>query len=95
MARSLLDGTIVESDPPHRLVMTFRPRWTGDVMDAPVSRVTWEITPHEEQSKLSLVHEGLEVHGAMGQEIQDGWTHIISDMKTLLETEVALMAARA
>ena len=56
----MLDGTIVESDPPRRLVMTFRPRWTGEGENAPVSRVTWEITPHEDQSKLALIHEGLD-----------------------------------
>lgn len=89
----MLDGTIVESDPPHRLVMTFRPRWTGEGEDAPVSRVTWEVTPHEEQSKLSLIHEGLGIHGAVGEGIKDGWTRIISTMKTMLETEDALVGA--
>jgi uncharacterized protein YndB with AHSA1/START domain len=37
---AMLDGTTVESDPPHRLVMTFRPGWTGEGENTPVSRVT-------------------------------------------------------
>jgi uncharacterized protein YndB with AHSA1/START domain/DNA-binding transcriptional ArsR family regulator len=83
----MLDGTIVESDPPHRLVMTFRPLWTRDGEDAAVSRVTWEITPHENQSKLALIHEGLDPDSELGRGVQDGWTRIISGMKTYLETQ--------
>ena len=70
----MLDGTIVESDPPRRLVMTFHPLWTGEGENAPVSRVTWEITPHEDLSKLALIHEGLDLDSDLGAGVQDGWT---------------------
>jgi uncharacterized protein YndB with AHSA1/START domain/DNA-binding transcriptional ArsR family regulator len=89
----MLDGTIVESDPPHRLVMTFRPIWMGESANPPVSRVTWEITPHEDQTKVALIHEGLALESDLGRDIQDGWTRIISAMKTTLETERAPVAA--
>jgi uncharacterized protein YndB with AHSA1/START domain/DNA-binding transcriptional ArsR family regulator len=81
----MLDGAIVESDPPRRLVMTFRPLWVGD--DPPVSRVTWEITPHESQSKLALVHEGIDLDSDLGRGVQDGWTQIMSALKTVLERQ--------
>ncbi len=84
----MLEGTIVESDPPRRLVMTFRPLWTGE--GTPESRVTWEITPHENQSKLALIHEGLDLNSDLGRGVQDGWTQIISAMKTVLESERVL-----
>lgn len=87
----MLDGTIVESDPPHRLVMTFRPRWTGDGNNAPVSRVTWEISPHEELCKLSLVHDGIDLDSDLGRGVRDGWAQIISAMKTYLERQEALI----
>jgi uncharacterized protein YndB with AHSA1/START domain/DNA-binding transcriptional ArsR family regulator len=83
----MLDGTIVESDPPHRLVMTFRPVWTAEGETAPVSRVTWEITPHEDQTRVALIHEGLDLDSEFGRGVQDGWTQIISAMKTVLETQ--------
>ncbi len=89
----MLDGTIIESDPPHRLVMTFRPAWTGEGENAPVSRVTWEITPHEDQSKVAVIHEGLDLDIDMGRGIQDGWAQVISGMKTLLETQRVPVAA--
>ena len=91
--KPMLDGTIVESDPPHRLVMTFHPIWTGEGENAPVSRVTWEITPLEDQSKLALIHEGLDLDSDLGRGVQDGWTQIMSAMKTYLETQRAPVAA--
>ena len=91
----MLDGTIVESDPPHRLVMTFRPLWTGEGEQVPVSRVTWEITPHEQQSKLALIHEGLDPESELAKGTADGWLQIISAMKTMLETQKVLVAAGA
>jgi len=90
---AMLDGTIVESDPPHRLVMTFRPAWTGEGDNTPVSRVTWEITPHEQQSKLALIHEGLDPESEFARNVQDGWAQIMSAMKTYLETQRVPVAA--
>lgn len=86
---AMLDGTIVESQPPRRLVMTFRPLWMGQGEDTPISRVTWEIEPDEEQSKLTLIHEGLEPGSDIANDVRSGWAKIISAMKTVLETERA------
>jgi uncharacterized protein YndB with AHSA1/START domain len=83
----MLDGTIVENDPPHRLVMTFRPNWTGEGENTPVSQVTSEITPHEQQSNLTLTHEGLDLDSEIARKVQDGWVQIMSAMKTYLETQ--------
>lgn len=89
---NMLDGEIVESDPPRRLVMTFRPGWTGQGDAAPVSQVTWEIEPYEDQSKLTLIHEGLDLGSDLGKGVRDGWAQILSAMKTVLETQEALAA---
>jgi uncharacterized protein YndB with AHSA1/START domain/DNA-binding transcriptional ArsR family regulator len=86
---SVLVGEILQSEPPHRLVMTFRPGWTGEGDAAPVSQVTWEIAPHEAQSKLTLIHEGLGTESELRIGVRDGWTQIISAMKTLLETQTS------
>jgi uncharacterized protein YndB with AHSA1/START domain len=83
----MLDGTVVESDPPRWLVMTFCPNWTGEGENTLVSRVTWEITPHEQQSKLALIHEGLDPDSEFARNVQDGWAQIMSAMKTYLETQ--------
>jgi uncharacterized protein YndB with AHSA1/START domain/DNA-binding transcriptional ArsR family regulator len=89
----MLEGTIVESDPPRRLVMTMNPVAMGTGELTPASRVTWEITPHEAQSKLVLIHEGLDFASEQGRAAQDGWTQGISALKTYLETHNVLVAA--
>lgn len=81
---AMLDGTILESEPPRRLVMTFRPLFAGGEA-APLSQVTWQIEESDGQSKVTLIHEGLG-DADLGQGIRDGWTRIISAMKTLLES---------
>lgn len=81
----MLDGTILESNPPHRLVMTFRPLFAqGEA--APLSRVTWQIDEDDGQSKVTLIHEGLGDMDDLTLGIRDGWTRIVSGMKTMLET---------
>jgi uncharacterized protein YndB with AHSA1/START domain/DNA-binding transcriptional ArsR family regulator len=91
---SMLDGTILESDPPSRLVMTFHPAWTGVGEDAHLSQVTWQLEPHDGQTKLTLTHEGLDPDSDLGNGVRDGWAQIISAMKTLLETQGAPVAVR-
>jgi uncharacterized protein YndB with AHSA1/START domain len=91
----MLDGTIVESDPPRRLVMTMNPVAMGAGETTPESTVTWEITPHETQSKLVLIHEGLDFASEQGRAAQDGWTQGISAMKTYLETHNVPVAVGA
>jgi uncharacterized protein YndB with AHSA1/START domain len=89
----MLEGTIVASDPPRRLVMTMNPVAMGAGETTPPSRVTWEITPHETQSKLVLIHEGLDFASEQGRAAQDGWTQGISALKTYLETHNVPVAA--
>jgi uncharacterized protein YndB with AHSA1/START domain/DNA-binding transcriptional ArsR family regulator len=90
-----LEGTIVESDPPRRLVMTLNPVSMGEGKMTPESRVTWEITPHEGQSRLTLIHEGLDFDSDLGRAARDGWTQGISALKTYLEAQNVLVAAGA
>ena len=52
-----------------------------------MQRVTWEITPHEQQSELALIDEGLDPDSEFARNVQDGWAQIMSTMKTYLETQ--------
>jgi uncharacterized protein YndB with AHSA1/START domain len=84
-----VDGEVVEADPPHRLVQTWRATWTGE----PATRLTYEIAAGlGGVSSLTLVHE---LEGAPGTAAQvggaiegagGGWSEVLSDLKTLLET---------
>jgi uncharacterized protein YndB with AHSA1/START domain len=82
----MLDGDVLECDPPKRLVTTFRPVW----MENPqVTKVTYEIEPKGPLCKLTLIHEYDAAH-PIGDGIIEGWAQILSSMKTLLEVGEAL-----
>lgn len=86
----MLEGQVLESDPPRKLVTTFHPRWSEEDAAAPPSKVTFEIEPVGNACKLLLTHEDLIVGTAMATGVFHGWSQILSGLKTLLETGDAL-----
>lgn len=85
--RAVIVGEIREFTPPARLVTTFSARWAPDVAaDAP-SRVTWEITPINDQAcKLTLIHDDFDGDTATSRAVTGGWPETLSRLKTLVET---------
>jgi uncharacterized protein YndB with AHSA1/START domain len=78
-------GTVVESNPPRRLVLTWAsPADTAN--EAKHSRVTFEIEPFMDAVRLTVTHEELEPGSEMLHGITQGWPAILSSLKTLLET---------
>ena len=95
----IVDGEVIEADPPRKLVQTFRMLMDPDMAAEGFTRLTHEI----EQiaggaTRLTVIHElanapklalvvsgGLESQGAGG-----GWSWILSDLKSLLETGTPL-----
>jgi uncharacterized protein YndB with AHSA1/START domain len=82
----LLDGDIVEIDPPRRLVMTFRPLWQGEEESSRLSTVSWEIMQVGATCKLTVTHAGLVPDRSATHGIIEGWGQILSSLKTWLET---------
>jgi uncharacterized protein YndB with AHSA1/START domain len=80
----IAEGENLEVDPPRRLVQTFRALWSDDVKGEGSSRVTWEIEPIGDSSRLTVTHDQLR-EGA-NSELYGGWPMILSGLKTLLET---------
>jgi uncharacterized protein YndB with AHSA1/START domain len=90
-----VDGEILEVDPPHRLVQTFRMVMEEEMRAEGFTRLTYEIAEGAGGvTKLTVVHElegapklatvmsgGAEDFGGGG-----GWSWVLSDLKTLLET---------
>jgi uncharacterized protein YndB with AHSA1/START domain/DNA-binding transcriptional ArsR family regulator len=75
-------GEVVASEPPHRLVTTWR---DPGAPDAPPSRVTFTIEPHGEIVRLTVAHQDL----ASDDDLRDasaGWPAVLSNLKSLLET---------
>ncbi|HEY2948599.1 MAG TPA: SRPBCC family protein [Micromonosporaceae bacterium] len=87
-----VDGEVLEVDPPRRLVTTWRSLWTPELAAEEPSRVSWEIeTAGEGVCKLTLTHDRLDGAPKTAEQIE-GWSYILSGMKTLLETGAPLDA---
>jgi uncharacterized protein YndB with AHSA1/START domain len=94
-----IDGEVLEADPPHKLVQTWRMVMDEGMKAQGFTRVTYEIEERKNGvSRLTLTHElegapqlavlmsgGMEDQGAGG-----GWNWVLSGLKTLLETGESL-----
>ncbi len=90
-----IDGEVIEADPPHKLVLSWRMVMDEGLASEGFTRLTYEIEALPDGvSKLTLVHElegaprlaallrgDWESEGAGG-----GWAWVLSDLKSLLET---------
>lgn len=88
-SQQLVDGEVLESDPPRRLVTTWRAIWDPETAVEASSRVTWEIEPAGEHvTKLTVVHDELEAAPKTAASVggPGGWSYVLSGLKTLLET---------
>jgi uncharacterized protein YndB with AHSA1/START domain/DNA-binding transcriptional ArsR family regulator len=90
---SLLEGVVLEADPPRRLVTTFTATHSEDLKKDRPSRVTWEIEPRGEVCKLTLVHDDFDHETATYKGVGPGWNPVLSGLKTLLETGQPLVIA--
>ena len=86
----MVDGKVVEADPPRRLVTTWRAAYSPEVAGERPSRVTWTIEPVGAVCKLSVVHDDFEAQGATWKSTASGWPVVLSGLKTYLETGEAL-----
>ena len=50
------------------------------------SKVTFDLEPHGDLVKLTVVHDGFEPDSTMISMISKGWPRVLSSLKTLLET---------
>jgi uncharacterized protein YndB with AHSA1/START domain len=91
----IIEGEVLEADPPRRLVTTFRMLMDPTMAAEPVTRVTHEIKEGQDGvCSLTLIHElagapnlAALVSGAMeDQGAGGGHAWVLSDLKTLLET---------
>ena len=94
----VVDGEVIESDPPRKLVQTWRMCMEPTAKAEGFTRLTYEIEDWGNGvSKLTLTHEletaphlALIVSGSMGKEAGGGWPMVLSGLKTLLETGTPL-----
>jgi uncharacterized protein YndB with AHSA1/START domain len=84
------DNTILQCDPPRRLVHTWRSLYDPEMAAEPDSRVAWEIEAQPGGfSKLTLIHDRLDDSPKTAASVR-GWSYILSNLKTVMETGEAL-----
>jgi uncharacterized protein YndB with AHSA1/START domain len=88
---------VLEADPPRRLSYTWHaitPEWGTSLGEEryhqaaaePLSHVTFELEPHGELVKLTVLHDHFEPDSVVAQMVSKGWPMVISSLKSLLET---------
>ena len=83
---TVLGGTVLEAEPPTRLVTTFAASWDDAVRaDAP-STVTWTLEQEGSLCRVTVLHEDLVEGSATQEQVGRGWPFLLSNLKTLLET---------
>jgi uncharacterized protein YndB with AHSA1/START domain len=90
-----VDGEVVEANPPHKLVLTWRMVMDAGLAAEGFTRLTYEIEPIDGgYTKLTLIHDltGAPQLASMVAGEQEstgaggGWPWVLSDLKSLLET---------
>lgn len=79
------DDPIVESDPPRRLVYGWKPLYK-DMQGERPSRVTFELEPFKDQTRLTVVHDEFDDDSKIFGMISKGWPAVLSSLKSFLET---------
>lgn len=94
MAEVVIDGEVVEADPPNKLVQTYRMLFSDQTKAEGFTRISYEIELAAQGfTRLTVTHEleGAAIMAAMvGSKFSEmgtgGWSWILSDLKSLLET---------
>jgi len=96
---TVVDGEVVECDPPRRFVQTWRLYMAEELRDEGFTRLTYELEELDGVTRLTLTHDvtGAPGHAALTAGSGDdlpaagggGWPWVLSDLNTLLETGTA------
>jgi uncharacterized protein YndB with AHSA1/START domain len=82
------DGSVAVWDPPRKLVHEWRSLYDPELAAEEPSRVTWEIDPRDGGvCLLTVTHDRLGGAPKTARSVAGpGWSHVLSGLKTLLET---------
>ena len=89
-----VEGTVLEADPPHRLSFTWSFRYDPAMAAEQPSRVTYEIEQRGATCLLRVIHDDFPEGSIVPDHVgRGGWSFILSNLKSLLETGETLELA--
>ena len=83
-------GEILESDFPHRLVLTWRNEHFPDMKAEGFTKLTYVLEDDPLGIKLTLTHEVDVANSKLIEAVSGGWPSVLSSLKTFLETGTPL-----
>jgi uncharacterized protein YndB with AHSA1/START domain len=87
-------GEVLEFDPPRRLVLSWRNEFRPELREEGHSRLTYTLESQGEAVKLTVLHEIDQPGSKLIDAVSNGWPHILSSLKSLLETGESLVDTR-
>jgi uncharacterized protein YndB with AHSA1/START domain len=87
-------GEVLEIEPERRLVLTWRNEFKPELREEGHSRMTYELEQQGDSVKLTVIHEMEKPDSKFIEAVSNGWPHLLSSLKTLLETGESLEATR-
>jgi len=87
-------GEVVEIEPHKRLVLKWQNHMFPEMTAEGFSRLTYEIEDKGDSLKLTVTHEMDKKDSKLIGAVSNGWPHILSSLKSLLETGESLEETR-
>ena len=87
-------GEVIEFNPPHKLVITWRNEFVAEMRDEGYSRLSHELEPMGDMVKLTTTHTMPTPNSKLIEAVSGGWPMILASLKSLLETGESLEATR-
>ena len=87
-------GTIIEIDPPKRLVLEWRNEWSPELNAEGNARCTMELEPGDGAVKLTVTHAMARPQSKLIDAVGGGWPKILSNLKSLLEIGEVVMKGK-
>ena len=89
----ILQGKILQNDPPRRLSYTFHSMHEPHNGKEPPSRVVMELEKQKGQVKLTVTHDDFIEGSKVFESISNGWPLVLSSLKSYVELDRAVLHA--
>jgi uncharacterized protein YndB with AHSA1/START domain len=87
-------GEVLEIEPPHKLVFSWRNELFPEAKAEGYSRATYLLEPLGDTVKLTVIHEMDKPDSKLIAGVSDGWPSILASLKSMLETGQPLEVSR-